>query len=281
MSAIFESIMEAFKEIGEIENNPELSNDASKCLASVSESKEEKQMSEIRKVNLREELIRLDKENFDSTIVLSDWYDSVCEDLTLDEKKFLIKESLNNNRADIQRVLSNKLKSLSEEYSTTVIEDVGVDGDDVERQLAKGDVVNASGIIYSHDSDGEYEDDFKFSYNAKSGEVKITEINPLFTKEELDEVIEILKDNIETNFVSSHKNTITESDEEDDAYKEIQKTKIIDIWNIEDGDKVQQVVATYCWLQGEEVTEQMQEWIEDLRNNQEDFDELKVMFWNV
>lgn len=51
--------------------------------------------------------------------------------------------------------------------------------------------------------------------------------------------------------------------------------KKINIWNIKEGDEVQKVVATYCWIHGEEITEQTQKWIEDLKNNQKDFDELK------
>lgn len=79
------------------------------------------------------------------------------------------------------------------------IDRVGYQGDEVEGKYREGNTFFAHGTVYSHDNEGEYEDDFKFTYNPKTKELRIIEISPVFTRSELDKIIMELKDDIETN----------------------------------------------------------------------------------
>lgn len=163
---------------------------------------EQGQMTEEQKVyNIREELLRLDLQGEDIGD-LSSLYGSVCPMLTSEEKKSILREAIKDNKLTIRRILARKLKeseNISEESTTAVIDNVGYQADEVENHYRDGNTFFAKGTIYSHDDEGEYEDDFKFTYNPETKELRITEISPVFTKSELNQIIDILQDNIETN----------------------------------------------------------------------------------
>lgn len=164
---------------------------------------EQGQMTEEQKVyNIREELLRLDLQGEDIGD-LSSLYESVCPMLTSEEKKSILKEAIKDNKLTIRRILARKLKecnNISEESTTAVIDNVGYQADEVNGKYREGNTFFAKGTVYSHDDDeSEYEDDFKFTYNPETKELRITEISPVFTKSELNQIMDILQDNIETN----------------------------------------------------------------------------------
>lgn len=163
---------------------------------------EQGQMTEEQKVyNIREELLRLDLQGEDIGD-LSSLYESVCPMLTSEEKKSILREAIKDNKLTIRRILARKLKecdNLNEDSTNAVIDNVGYQGDEVNSKYRDGNTFFAKGTVYSHDDGGEYEDDFKFTYNPETKELKITEISPVFTKSELNTIIDILGDNIETN----------------------------------------------------------------------------------
>lgn len=110
-----------------------------------------------------------------------------------------IKDTIANHKARYTRELQDIYEFGEITESISDIDKVGYQGDEVEGKYREGNTFFAQGTVYSHDNEGEYEDDFKFTYNPKTKELRITEISPVFTRSELDKIMMELKDDIETN----------------------------------------------------------------------------------
>lgn len=106
-------------------------------------------------------------------------------------------ESLKESKEGYEK--SNYVNLPPKDNEHYVIDNIGYQGDSIEGKYRSGNTFFAKGTIYGHDGDNEYEDDFKFSYNPETKELKIRDISPVFSDEEKKSVIEILRDNLETN----------------------------------------------------------------------------------
>lgn len=110
-----------------------------------------------------------------------------------------IKDTIANHKARYIRELQDIYEFGEITESISDIDKVGYQADEVNSKYREGNTFYARGTVYSHDNEGEYEDDFKFTYNPKTKELRITEISPVFTRSELDKIMMELKDDIETN----------------------------------------------------------------------------------
>lgn len=110
-----------------------------------------------------------------------------------------IKDTVENHIARYTRELQDIYEFGEITESINDIDKVGYQADEVNSKYREGNTFYARGTVYSHDNEGEYEDDFKFTYNPETKELRITEISPVFTRSELDKIMTELKDDIETN----------------------------------------------------------------------------------
>lgn len=74
-----------------------------------------------------------------------------------------------------------------------VVDDVGIRAGTLRNEEIEG-------IVYGHDEENEYINAIKFKLKKKPMDIEIVYINSIFTEEEKEEIKEILKDNIKTNY---------------------------------------------------------------------------------